>query len=338
MKTLLRFIVGVCLVNYVPSGVLAQELSQDAKFNGVSLVSPPRPVNVEAVNTVKTIAAGWVAIIPYAFSRQNEPTVYFDEDRQWWGERTEGARELISMSGQCGQQVMLKPHIWLGREWIGDFNLDSDEKWQAWRKSYEDYILNYAQVAQEMCVPLFCIGTEIKISAINDPGYWRDLIAKVRSVYGGKLTYAANWDSYDKISFWGDLDYIGIDAYFPLVHEPHPDPAEIEKAWVQIKDKMKGLSAEVGRPVLFTEYGYQSVNGAAGNHWEVNKSLENLNMELQAMAYECMFKMLWEEEWFAGGFLWKWHLRDAIGGLRDPHFTPQGKPAEEVIKKWYARN
>ena len=45
---------------------------------------------------------------------------------------------------------------------------------------------------------------------------WVELIEKVRTVYSGKLTYAANYDNYQDVGFWNHLDFIGINAYFPL--------------------------------------------------------------------------------------------------------------------------
>ena len=60
---------------------------------------------------------------------------------------------------------------------------------------------------------LFAVGTELKAFAKKRPEFWKQLIQKVRTVYSGPLTYAANWDEYHEISFWQDLDYIGCLLY-----------------------------------------------------------------------------------------------------------------------------
>jgi hypothetical protein len=62
---------------------------------------------------------------------------------------------------------------------------------------------------------LFCFGTELGIQSQKRLQYWAQLIVKKKNIKG-KLTYAANWDDFDK-PFWNELDYIGIDAYFPFV-------------------------------------------------------------------------------------------------------------------------
>lgn len=317
---------------------MGQPVQMEDKINGASLVNPHSPIEADALNSVKRINAAWVAIIPYGFSRQNEPDVHFNHERQWWGERVDGTAVMVNMAHDNGLKVMMKPHVWMGRGWIGDFDLDSEQKWQDWERSYEEYIMTYAKLSDSLDVALFCIGTEYKIAATKRPEFWKSLISKVRKVYSGKLTYASNWDNYDQIMFWKELDYIGIDAYFPLLDESDPEPNAIESAWIPIRDRLKDWSEKHERPILFTEYGYQSVNGSAGRHWELSKSTEDLNLPLQARAYECMYRMFWNEGWCAGGFLWKWHLSAGAGGESNPHFTPQGKPVESVIKSWYSKD
>jgi len=48
------------------------------------------------------------------------------------------------------------------------------------------------------------------------------LIKKIREVYRGKLTYAAEGINAKNIEFWDALDYIGIDAYFALTDKINP--------------------------------------------------------------------------------------------------------------------
>ena len=234
-----------------------------------------------------------------------------------------------------GLKVMLKPHVWMRGQWIGELDMQTEEEWKVWEKSYSEYILTYSRLADSLNADLFCVGTELKIAAVKRPEYWKGLIRAVREIYSGPLTYASNWDNYQAITFWEELDYIGIDAYFPLTFAEDPTAADINKGWEPIKREMKKLSRSVGRPVLLTEYGYQSIKGAAGNHWEVSRNRDDVDLALQARAYECLYQCLWKEDWVSGGFLWKWHFREGVGGESDINFTPQRKPVEAVISKWY---
>ncbi len=98
---------------------------------------------------------------------------------------------------------------------------------------------------------------------------WGQLIDEVRAVYSGNLTYAANFDNYHRVGFWDQLDWVGINAYFPLRHEIHPWPAgtiaaEMEASWEAVFRKMSTRLKNLGvggHPVLFTELGYTRYQG-----------------------------------------------------------------------------
>ncbi|MEQ9467480.1 MAG: hypothetical protein RLN88_08715 [Ekhidna sp.] len=309
------------------------------RIHGVSLVNPPRPIEAATMGEVKRVNARWVALIPYAFSREGEPRVSFDHSHQWWGEHSAGNCTLIQYAHDHGLKVMVKPHVWAqGAGWVGDFTLSTEADWELWEADYTRYIMKHAAKADSMQVEMLCIGTEFRIPAKERPQFWRSLIGQVREVYSGQITYASNWDNYENITWWDAVDYIGIDAYFPLADGDHPSIEQIKAGWEPIKKSLAVFSKKWDKPILFTEYGFQSVNGAAGRHWEVNKSEANVNQQLQADAYEATFQAFENENWWAGGFFWKWHFTTRHWGMRGTEWTPQGKPAEEVIARWYGKD
>ncbi len=306
------------------------------KINGANLVSPPRPVVAEKFDPLVELNTNWVSIIPYGFSRGDDPKVYYNDPRQWWGEREEGICELINHAKSRNLKIMLKPHVWVRNQgWTGDFELLNEEDWNAWEKEFANYILTFAKVADSLNVDLFCIGTEYRKVVQQRPKFWKKLIQDVRTVYPGKLTYAANWDNFKNVTFWKELDYIGIDAYFPLTDDPDPTLDDLKQSWEDEYYELLNFSNDFGKKILFTEYGYQSVDRAAGKHWEVDKS--KINMGTQATAYQALFEVFWDKPWFAGGFFWKWHFREGAGGPDNPNFTPQKKSAEQVIREYYGR-
>lgn len=336
----MRLLIGSVLILIILSAlVVIPSKEETSKINGASLVSPPREIGLDRFEELKDINAGWVAIIPYGFSRIGEPSVTFDHDRQWWGERTEGTRELIRFAKAKGLKVMLKPHVWvMGQGWTGDYQLNSEEKWKNWEKDFTKYIMNHARVADSLDVEMICIGTEYRTPAKERPEFWKSLIKEVKSVYHGKITYASNWDNFQNISWWAEVDYIGIDSYFPLAEGESPGLEEIKKGWGPLRDELMQFSKKWDKQILFTEYGFQSVKGGAGKHWEVDKSIDNLDLGVQQRAYEATFQSLWGEPWFAGGFFWKWHLTSRGAERNKTRFTPQGKPAAEVIARWYGKS
>ncbi|MBV6644677.1 MAG: hypothetical protein KI790_04475 [Cyclobacteriaceae bacterium] len=334
MRILLSIVPVAALVALL---LVSYKSEKNESINGVSLVSPPRPVEEEDFHSIANINANWVAIIPYGFSPDDDPSVYYDMKGQWWGERREGTEVLIKYAQQNNLKVMLKPHVWVRSQgWTGEYELGTEEDWKKWERSYQNYILEFAHLAEKYKVPLFCVGTEYRRVVVKRPLFWGHLIDTVSQVYSGKITYAANWDNFHNVTFWNKVDYIGVDAYFPLCEDPIPTVETIVSGWQKQYNELYAISKQYQKPILFTEYGYQSVVGAAGKHWEVDKS--KLNMTAQANAYRAIFQRFWGEDWFAGGFLWKWHFSDHAGGLEDPNFTPQGKPSEAVIRQHYNLN
>jgi len=287
------------------------------------------------------INANWIALCPFAFLYPNVPIVEYNVPKNWWGDRPEGICKLAAYAKANNQKVLLKPHCWVDKQgWPGDFDLEP-KNWRLWEKNYLQYMLKLARLADSVDIEMLSIGAEFKIATKKRPQFWISLIDTVRKVYKGKLTYAANWDEYDKISFWNKLDYIGIDAYFPLIEEETPNKAKMEQKWKSITKDLEVFSKKYKRKVIFTEYGYRSINNCAWKQWEVESAPvdKNINILAQQNGYEALFNVVWEKDWFAGGFLWKWYPNDyESGGVKNSDYTPQNKPIEKIIKKWYATN
>ncbi len=318
---------------------------QESKINGVCLVAPRDSTMLRELPKLERISPNYVAVIPYAFKRRNESKVnYMKENPYWWGEGLNGCRETISQLKQLGYKVMLKPHVWLaGEGWPGDFDPTKrvsadrvEEEWVIWEESYRAYILEMARLASNEDVEILCIGTEYRIAVKQRLQFWKDLIAGVREIYTGKVTYASNWDNYEHVSFWKELDFIGIDAYFPLSDSKQPEVSELLEAWNPIVKSIVVFSDSIGKPILFTEYGYRSIPYTTRGDWK-NGEVSELDEEAQSTAYQALYQSWWNKKNFAGGFLWKWHPADSIYQLKGAkgQFSPQGKDVEVLIEAQY---
>ncbi|HAA15576.1 MAG TPA: hypothetical protein DCE41_29265 [Cytophagales bacterium] len=315
----------------------AVNTSVSEKMSGVSLVAPPRPMSIDDMRSINRVNAGWVSVIPFGFSRAGQGNLSYNTSGQWWGERKEGAQKQIEFAHSLGKKVLLKPHVWvMGQGWPGDYILDKETEWQKWERDYKAFILDYAALAESTGVEMLCVGTEFRQVVKIRPQFWEQLVPEIREVYSGLLTYAANWDNYENVTFWGQLDYIGIDAYFPITQDlSNPNADELDEGWESIINNLKEYSQRQGRPILFTEYGFRSIDFCAAGHYNVPETQIRPNQQAQADAYASFFRTIWQESWFAGGFLWKWFTDGDSHGRRDTGFTPQEKMAEEVIAKHY---
>ncbi len=276
-----------------------------------------------------SIQANWVALIPQYFGRQGLPQI--TSVHRW--ERL--IPEAIEEAKQAGLSVMIKPHIDFNdnRIFRGEFKLDNEEEWQNFEQAYSDRILSLAAIAESHGVEAFCIGTELRLFATKRGTFWKTLITQLREEFSGQLVYSANWDEYHEIPFWDQLDYIGVNAYFPLTKSPHPSEEELSLGWTWYKDAMKALSQKTGKPILFTEYGYRSMVQATWKHWELVGGTPSDS--IQALAYDVFFQTFWEEPWVAGGLFWEW-IPNPPRGI-NTRWTPQNKLAEDVIREWYGR-
>lgn len=310
----------------------------EGKINGVSLVATPKEPLDDYILELNQHQVNWVSVIPFGMSKPGGEHVYFDLPGQWWGETPEGIQTQISAAHQRGIKVLLKPQVWIiDGSFTGLFRPSNLE---TWFDDYLDFILLFAKVAEQQKADMFCIGTELNTVIQAAPDKWDYLISEVRKVYRGPLSYAANWDEVQQVPFWKKLDIIGVDAYYPLVHQKSPGLVELITAWRPIRDSLCQFSGRCGRPLCFTEYGYRSIEFAAGKQWELGNVWDTAppDPELQARAYSALFQTFWPEPWFAGGFCWKWYPDDqAFEGDPSTDFTPQDKPAADTLKHYYAR-
>lgn len=328
----------VAIISLLMLMTSCQGQKKQAKFNGVSLVASREPISSEHITPILEVNANAVAVMPFGFMQSlSSPDLKFNTERQWNGERVDGVREVTRLLHSQGLRVMVKPHIWIWKgEFTGNIKMASEEDWKQFETSYEEFILLYANMAAEENAEVLCLGTELYEFANARSEFWKQLITKVRTVYKGKITYAENWDKVDKVTFWDQLDFIGVDAYFPLSEGKSPNIEELRVSWEPHKSQLRDLSNKFDRKVLFTEYGYRNTDYATRQPWDSSREETSVNNELQSNALMALFQEFWKEDWFSGGFLWKWfHDHEQAGGKMDNQFTPQNKPALQVVKGFY---
>ncbi|WP_179343635.1 glycoside hydrolase family 113 [Winogradskyella ursingii] len=312
---------------------------QVEKINGVSFVAARDSINNSHVAPVVRVNANYAAIMPFGFVRTlNHPEIIHNTNRQWFGETKAGGKQYIKELRKEDIKIMVKPQIWVRRgEFTGFIEMKSEADWKLLENSYSSFILEYAKLAEEVQAEILCIGTELEYFVKNRPEYWNRLITEIKKLYTGKLTYAANWDEFKRVPFWDQLDYIGIDAYFPISDQKTPTLDECIEGWKTHKPEIKSLSEKFKKPILFTEYGYRSVDYSGRAPWVSDHTMRDVNLEAQVNTTKALFETFWKEEWFAGGFVWKWfHNYDDVGGHDNPMFTPQNKPVEKVIAEYYS--
>lgn len=248
--------------------------------------------------------------------------------------------KLLDLAAVHGLRRILMPVVLLSQprdgEWRGKV-IPPGHDWEAWFRRYRRFIVHFAKLAERHKVEVLMIGSEL-IKSESKTALWRDTIAEVRQHYRGKLGYSANWDHYqtDKIGFWPELDYVGMTSYYELAEGPNPTIQEIDAAWTRIKAGIKAFQQEVRKPIIFTEVGWCSQEGAAHEGWNyyANQRATEAGQREQAILYQSFMKA-WTKEPGVGGIIW-WEWDTSPGGKTDYGYTPRGKLAETWLRLWFA--
>jgi hypothetical protein len=309
---------------------------------GLCWEGSPRSVDGVALDPLVKLGVNAISQTPFAFMRDpKRPELGFDdpsralEGRGWWGEHAEGIRFIAGEARERAIATLLKPHIWLHGSWPGEVEMSSEADWEAWFARYREFLLGWARLAADAKLEGLCIGTELD-KTIQREREWRALIAEVRAIYPGLLTYAANWTHFEEVPFWDALDALGVNAYFPLSESAQPELPELVQAWQPIRERLASLSERVARPVVFTEIGYHPAERAFARPWEWGADGAGFLPEVQARGYEAVLRVFLGEPWFGGVFFWKWQAEKRGGRRADAStYSPQGLPAEGVLERVY---
>lgn len=287
----------------------------------------------------ETARAGgtWIALTPFGRvwsldSHAIDPTfeVPIEENR------AQIARAVVT-AHHHGLRVLLVPHLWVETGgWRAHIEPAGAQGWSRWVASYRRFLLGWSEIAQRSQVDLLSVGVELR-SWVTRPRVedMRSIIADVRKVYTGPLTYSANWDDAAHTLLWDSVDLIGINAFYPLATRPGADARELRDGARRVADELRALAALHRKPILFTEVGYTTRDDAAFRPWEWPDGMKDVRVNEQAPA-EALFSLLdavRDEPWFHGFFLWRYYADpNDVSQEAEWGFSPRGKLAELVLR------
>jgi hypothetical protein len=260
-----------------------------------------RPVMQHTMKKLKKLGVNWISYHPYAWIR-SDGTLRYSRSLQ---------QQTVLRPLQYGKQLklkmLLKPHIghWGSKfSWRGSISFQTEAGWKRFFRHYKDWIIIQAKMAEKGKADLFSIGVEYR-KTLHRTKEWHDIIKAVRAVYSGKITYSANWDVYQKVTFWDKLDYIGIQAYFPLTKQPNPNETTLKKAWQSVLSPLRKYAKKHKKPIIFTELGYNRASHTAARPWDHAEGGKHA-MAIKNRCVKVALQQLSKENAIKGVFLWKW--------------------------------
>jgi hypothetical protein len=303
---------------------------------------------IKTTDLAQIVSANWVSLSPIVGLDDGGGPAVGNPYSFLPSQQTDKMRVIIPKMKNSGlQNIMLKPLtvFWIvdGSSFWSDFYVTTETEWRKVEIAYEELIYEFAKLSIEFPeVKILSIGNELREFTKRRPQFFKNLIARIRADFPAlKLTYAANWDEYNNVTFWGDLDYIGVNPYFSLVNKKTASVEEIERAFNPLKSKLKNMSCTYQKPILFTEYGFRSMDYATWKPWLLGNVLLDykVNFKVQENAYTAFYNTFWEQSWVAGGFFWEWDVL-AIGETNNPDnngWYVRDKPVEKIIRERYSR-
>jgi hypothetical protein len=183
---------------------------------------------------------------------------------------------------------------------------------------------------------MFSVGVELRswVTTTRAPSFF-PILHDIRAAYPGPLTYAANWDDVEQTVILGELDVIGVNAFYPLTDKPDASDAELVQGGREVAKKVKALAELWGKPVLFNEFGYTARKDPALRPWEWPDKMSGIQADprAQAAAYRGLLSGMLDTPELLGGFVWRLYADpDDLSQEAEWGFSPRGRAAELVLR------
>lgn len=197
--------------------------------------------------------------------------------------RDQSVVDFLSAAKEQGFNIIFYPLIMVDvarKPWRGHMTGKAEDVEAFYQNYYKPFIIHYANLVKDK-VDAFIIGSElVGLTRIHATGNifpfvqkLIELAADVRAIMSSrvKLTYAADWSEYHTSdgtqrpldSLWAskDIDFVGIDAYFPLTRST--------KSRIEIEAIKAGWRGGEGWDYwLDNESSEHSFNGERWNQWK----------------------------------------------------------------------
>ncbi len=276
---------------------------------------------------VQRTGANWVIFAPHGVQEKA-----YSEEIRFVGEECATDEEwlaLIAHAKKLGLKIAIKPTVncldgtWRAHISFFEKDVHCEPKWSNWFASYTAFQLHFAAMAEQTGCDMFIAGCEM-VQTEHRAAEWRAVLAAIRTVYTGTLSY--NTDKYQEecVTWWDAVDVISSSGYYPI-HD-----------WEQELDRIEAVVKQFDKPFFFAEAGCMSVEGSwlVPNDWGFTGAP---NQAQQADWYQAMFTACAKRSWVGGFGLWAWrgHLYPEREVAQEIGYDLYGKQAECVVKTNY---
>ncbi|MEL7119542.1 MAG: hypothetical protein AAFO07_08880 [Bacteroidota bacterium] len=292
----------------------------------------------QSLSRMKKINSNAAAIVPYSYMGNPHKPSFIPIADNAGSENDEACIYAHLEAKAMGMYTLMKPQIWFGRgSWPGDVKMNSEEDWKLFFNYYYRWMRHYAILSEMYQLDGLSVGVEFAKATVERPEDWKEIISKLRGLFSGHITYCANWGpEFENLVFWEELDYIGLNCYYPLSKSEQASKEEMAANFKKTIDMVEGIVHKYQRPLVFTEIGFRSVDRTWVNpHEEANN--RDFNADTQQVCYEIVFEEIKDREWCNGILWWKWPSYLSGRRRENTGFTPFNKTAEQTVEKWFSQ-
>lgn len=288
-----------------------------------------------SLDSLGTLGVNAISIVPYSSMRGASNLNPFLFDHGAGGENDQAVMSSALYARAKDWFVLMKPQIWIRGSWPGGVSFTTQTEWDQFHEYYYQWILHYALLSEIYKLDGLCLGTEFVQATLQHPDQWRSIAGRIRGLYRGVLTYAANWgQEFEQFPLWDAFDAAGLNAYYPLGETLTISDDSLRLAARKMLQDAAALAAQHDKPLWLTEIGYRSVEGPWRNpHAEANG--RPAIPEHQARAYRALLQAQAETEACEAIFWWKWPSYLGYTQPDDTGFAVRRKPGEAVLREFW---
>ncbi len=233
----------------------------------------------------------------------------------------------------------------------------SNEWWDAWFKQYDNYVTYFVTMANKYNVDELALTGDWFVMDKKPANYKERLeviYSKAKQNFHGKLgrlmflggTNGNIDELYPKISdtpFLSGWDFFAVKLWTGLTTKDNPSQDELYASVKKIfNTRLKPLYDSYQKPIILSEVAYPSaksgltgkigVDDSAIQMWNQYSDKYALDLVGQAMGHEAILKNVAETNYITGVYPFTFWPDDFS---LSKEYNIRGKPAEEVLKKWY---
>ena len=294
-----------------------------------------------SLKSLATTGANWISVVICIFQETLSSTNI--TSNQYKTASDDAVKHIVDLAHSLGIRVVLVPFVNLSNDpdhsWVQIGSaFTSETQWQGWFASYREHINHYASFAQETGADMFYVGSELPGTTHREDD-WRQVVKEVRELYKGQISYdSVYWGNptpeYKRIKWWDAVDYIATDFWLPLTNKNDPTVEELKQGWINTgwMSSLEAVSKQFNKPAILSEIGFNNFDGVNRDPSGIRIKDAPEDLQEQADCYEATLEVVMGRDWLKGIFWWQWN---AISVPTPWPGDPHGKPAEDILRKFY---